>query len=53
MKLQANCLLAMLICKIDEWTNKFQCAVSNQVLSVLEWTLIFATENQTGSVISL
>lgn len=36
MKLQANYLLAMLICKIDEWTNKFQCAVFNQVLSVLE-----------------
>lgn len=36
MKLQASCLLAMLISKIDEWTNKFQCVVFNQVLSVFK-----------------
>lgn len=50
MKLQANCLLAKLICKTDEWTNKFQCAVFNQVLSVLEsklWHL--QLRNKTGS----
>lgn len=49
MKLQASCLLAMLIFKSDEWTNKFQCVVFNQVLSVFKLTLTFATQNQTGS----
>lgn len=36
MKFQANCLQAMLICNTDGLINKLQCAVFNQVLSVLE-----------------